>query len=384
MEWMVPLRRLDEAQQNVLRQCAAIGEQPKWVEGFAGSGKTVLLVHAIQGWLQKNPDSRVCIVVFTRALMDLIRSGLAPEFRPRIPVMTYLHFVNKDRQHYDLVVVDEVQDVPANILGAIRKRADRLLVGGDDAQSIYESGSRAGRIESVLQPDRMKLPMVYRLTRKIINVVRNILPDNNIVTATSGRMEEIQVTLAHAESWDTEMGWVWHQARRFTETGHPSVIVLPDHPVIQRFTRFVAEQEGRSLPDFPPDAWNNHDYSAVNQDFLDAGAGVCLQYLGNGHGSLEDSDARPVVYVMTYHSVKGLDFRTVFLPLLTPETRFWKDPDIDRRLFFVGATRSRRDLFMSYHGSEPHPYVQGMPAEELHKMEITASDDGDEGDVFTF
>lgn len=61
-------------------------------------------------------------------------------------------------------------------------------MGGDDDQSIYESGSRAGKIESILQPDTMKLPMVYRLTRKIINVVRNILPDNNIVTATSGRM----------------------------------------------------------------------------------------------------------------------------------------------------------------------------------------------------
>lgn len=383
MKWMVPLRRLDEAQQNVLRQCANIGDQPKWVEGFAGSGKTVLLVHAIQSYVQKNPDSRVCIVVFTRALMDLISSGLAPEFRPRIPVMTYLHFVNKDRQHYDLVVVDEVQDVPANILGVIHKRADRLLVGGDDAQSIYESGSRAEKIESILQPDRMKLPMVYRLTRKIINVVRNILPDNNIVTATSGRMEEIQVTLAHAESWEAEMTWVWHQAKRFTETGDPCVVVLPDHLVIQHFMRFVAEQDGHSLPNFPPDAWKKHDYSAINQNFLDAGAGVCLQYLGNGHGSLEVSDARPVVYVMTYHSIKGLDFRTVFLPLLTPETRFWNEPDIDRRLFFVGATRSRRDLFMSYHGREPHPYVKGMPEEELHRMEITAGDEQDD-DGFTF
>lgn len=383
MEWMVPLRRLDEAQQNVLRQCANIGDQPKWVEGFAGSGKTVLLVHAIQSYVQKNPDRRVCIVVFTRALMDLISSGLAPEFHSRIPVMTYLQFVNKDRQHYDLVVVDEVQDVPANILGAIHKRADRLLVGGDDAQSIYESGSRAEKIQSILQPDRMKLPMVYRLTRKIINVVRNILPDSNIVTATSGRMEEIQVTLAHAESWEAEMAWVWHQAKRFTETGHPCVVVLPDHLVIQRFMRFVAEQDGRSLPDFPPDAWKKHDYSAINQNSLDTSAGVCLQYLGNGHGSLEDSDARPVVYVMTYHSIKGLDFRTVFLPLLTPKTRFWKEPDIDRRLFFVGATRSRRDLFMSYHGREPHPYVQSMPEEELHKMEITAGDEQDD-DGFTF
>jgi superfamily I DNA/RNA helicase len=87
---------------------------------------------------------------------------------------------------------------------------------------------------------------------------------------------------------------------------------------------------------------------------------------------------------MTYHSIKGLDFRTVFLPLLTPETRFWQEPDIDRRLFFVGATRSRRDLFMSYHGKEPHPYVQNMPEQELHRLEIGRNDGGNDRDGFIF
>lgn len=386
MEWMVPLRRLDEAQQNLLRQCANMTEQPKWVEGFAGSGKTVLLVHAIQYFLQKNPDSKVCVVVFTHALIDLIRSGIAPDFRSRIPVMTYLHFVNHDKKHYDLVVVDEVQDVPANILNAIRQRTKVLLVGGDDAQSIYESGSRAEKIESILKPERIRLPMVYRLTRKIINVVKNILPDNHIVTATSGRMEETQVTLARANSRESELTWVWHQAKRFTETGHPSVVVLPDHSVIQGFMGFVARLEGSAAPEFRNDSFGKTDYSVANKKFLDAGAGTFLQYLGNRYGSLEDSDSRPIVYVMTYHSIKGLDFRTVFLPLLTEGTVFWRVPEIDRRLFFVGATRSRRDLFMSYHGKKPHPYVQSMPQEELHKIEIDQSDgnDGDDDNEFIF
>lgn len=382
MEWMVPLRRLDEAQQNVLRQCANMTGQPKWIEGFAGSGKTVLLVHAIQSYVQKHPNNKVCIVVFTHALIDLIRSGIAPELRRLIPVMTYLHFVNKDKEKYDLVVVDEVQDVPANILSAIHKRADKLLVGGDDAQSIYETGCRAEKIELVLQPERIMLPMVYRLTRKIINVVKTILPDNKIVSATSGRMEETQVTLAHADSSDSELTWVWHQANRFTETGHPSVVVLPDHAAIQGFMRFVAKQDDLSAPEFPLNIWKKQDYTAANQNFLKSGASVCLQYLGNGSGSLEDSDSRPIVYVMTYHSIKGLDFRTVFLPHLTPDTTFWKRPDIDRRLFFVGVTRSRRDLFMSYHGEEPHSYVQNMPEGELHRIEIGQSPQYENNDMF--
>lgn len=227
--------------------------------------------------------------------------------------------------------------------------------------------------------------MVYRLTRKIINVVKSILPNADIVTTTSGRMEEIQVTLAHANTRESELVWVWHNAKRFTETGHPSVIILSDHTAVKEFIRIAAEEEGLSEPDFPNDSWGRKtDYSVANDLFLNSSADVCLQYLGNSYGSLKTSDSSPVVYVMTYHSVKGLDFRTVFLPLLTPDTVFWSSEDISRRLFFVGATRSRRDLFMSYHGVRVHKYVEEMPQEELHKIEISQSDSFDSDDDFIF
>jgi superfamily I DNA/RNA helicase len=92
-----------------------------------------------------------------------------------------------------------------------------------------------------------------------------------------------------------------------------------------------------------------------------------MQYLGNKYGRLGDSDKRSLTYVMTYHSAKGLDFKTVFLPYLDSDQIFWhKSADVDRRLFFVAATRSRRNLFLSYSSQKPHPYVQGMPQNLLH------------------
>lgn len=388
MTWMVPLRRLDEAQQDVLRKCATTLDKPKWIEGFAGSGKTVLLVHAIQNYAVKNPDKKVCIVVFTHALKDLISSGIAPEMHGRIPVMTYLNFVNRDRNHYDLVVIDEVQDVPQKILAAIRKRSENIIVGGDDAQSIYASGSDAEEIQKTLEPERLVLPLVYRLTRKIINVVRGILPEAVIVTATSGRMEEFQVTLAHAEARSSELSWVWQQAKRLSETGDPSAIVLPNHDSIMSFMNFVATEEGLGSLEFPQDRWRRPTYDEANSKMLDTTATACLQYLGNSYGDLTLSETRPVVFVMTYHSIKGLDFKTVFLPLLTNGVQFWREDKeeaagIDRRLFFVGATRSRKDLFLSYNGDTPHQYVLSMPQSELHKIEIEL-DAADEEEVFEF
>lgn len=380
MAWMIQENNLDELQRAVLEECAAIkAERPKWIEGFAGSGKTILLVHAAQSFVDLHPDSKICIVVYTHSLIDLIRSGISPRYREFIPVMTYLHFVNVDRHSYDLVIVDEVQDIPSNILKVIRRRSNKLIVGGDDAQSIYPYGSRSEKIEEILQPDRTNLPLTYRLTRSIVRVAKNLLPDNNIVARVQERINDVQVMLAHAVSIEIELIWVWNQAKREAKAGSPSVVVLPDHAAIQSFIRIVGRHEDYPLPTFPPDRWNNHDYSLANNIFK-ARVGICLQYLGNGFGSLNDSETRPVVYVMTYHSIKGLDFMNVFLPLLTSDTVFWDDPDIDRRLFFVGVTRSRSGLFLSYHGSEPHPYVQQMPQKELRKFEITQNDDLNDDD----
>ena len=60
------------------------------------------------------------------------------------------------------------------------------------------------------------------------------------------------------------------------------------------------------------------------------------------------------VQLLTYHRAKGLEFEAVFLPrLLDRELPFRSqrsaaDPDEERRLFYVGITRARRHLFLSW------------------------------------
>ena len=75
---------------------------------------------------------------------------------------------------------------------------------------------------------------------------------------------------------------------------------------------------------------------------------------------------------MTYHSAKGLDFDTVFLPCLDEHTEINRDDALARRLFYVAATRSRRTLSISYSSARPHALIQGLPAELLDKITISA------------
>jgi superfamily I DNA/RNA helicase len=55
--------------------------------------------------------------------------------------------------------------------------------------------------------------------------------------------------------------------------------------------------------------------------------GLKFQYLGNGAGSFEDASKSSLVTVMTYHSAKGLDFKAVFIPFLTPSLEIWNYPE---------------------------------------------------------
>jgi superfamily I DNA/RNA helicase len=320
--------------------------------------------------------------VFTHALKDLIATGFEDLAR-RVPVKTYHQFLSR-QERYDLVIIDEVQDIPTEKLNAIKQLAGRVVIAGDTDQSIYDNCSTADQIESILQPRPHLLTVTHRLTKKIMDLARTILPTSQLETVSTARMQEVQVTLAEADTEQEEIEWVWSQSRRDAEPGDPAAVLLPSHRIVQEFISQVCQVEGTEPPDFPPkERFGGTDYGPANEWLAEAG--IPLRYLGNAYGDLRESDEQALTYVMTYHSAKGLDFETVFLPFLNDGQSFWwKDKEIDRRLFFVGVTRSRRNLFLSYSGARPHEYVRGMPQELLHRSSCEVRKDAEDDQDFFF
>src|SRR2546428_13792397 len=100
---------------------------------------------------------------------------------------------------------------------------------------------------------------------------------------------------------------------------------------------------------------------------------------------LKEAEAR--VTLMTLHSAKGLEFPVVFLSGLEegvfPHARSMNDPEEieeERRLCYVGLTRARERLYLSYavhrriHGygvGEPSRFLREMP--EAHLTLLNAS-----------
>jgi superfamily I DNA/RNA helicase len=124
------------------------------------------------------------------------------------------------------------------------------------------------------------------------------------------------------------------------------------------------------VPSIRDDEEWDDPFGAVNT-YL-AGHKSPLQLFGSKSGSLEESDDAKLVYLMTYHNAKGLEFPYVFLPHLTDETSLepMKNASINEeaRIFFVAATRAKERLFLSYHGM-PHAFVDALS--ELDEDTIT-------------
>ena len=95
---------------------------------------------------------------------------------------------------------------------------------------------------------------------------------------------------------------------------------------------------------------------------------IPLRYFGNNIGNLAESEKRKIVYVMTYHSAKGLDFPHVFIPGLNKDAKLDAKPkplsnlSNERTLLFVAITRTKNHLTLSYHG-EPHTLITDLPGE---------------------
>ena len=134
MAWMIREDKLDNDQKDFINV-----ESKKsgniWLKGFAGSGKSVLLVHSLKETLRREPHARIAVVVYTHSLIDMFKTGMRELSIPStIPVMTYIEFVDRNNAHFDYIFCDEVQDLPSRVLHAMSNRAGKVIVAGDSNQ----------------------------------------------------------------------------------------------------------------------------------------------------------------------------------------------------------------------------------------------------------
>lgn len=359
MEWMVPPERLDVDQQDTLDHILRMQRATLAILGAFGTGKTVLLVHAANQLVEDRPDQSIVLLGFTHALVHLMETGLSDRAKNRLQIMTHTQFLSEKGRKCDVALVDEFQDISMEDLAKIRARTNHLMVlAGDHNQSIYDHGSSLDEVKEKLRPEIRELSVVYRVAPSLVRIASRVKPDAGLEAARMGNQRDMEPLLLTCEQGEEELSWLWEHARSLAEElgpGHPTLILLPLHNDVKTFLRWVCLKEGAGEPDFPKvkryrGRWKV-DYDPANA--LLAESSIPLRYLGNGYGDLHESRSKSLVFCMTYHSAKGLDFDNVILPGLRKGAKLYRNDNIHRSLLYVGLTRSKLSLVCTYAKSDP-------------------------------
>lgn len=354
MAWMIREDQLDPDQREFINV-----ESKKsgniWVKGFAGSGKSVLLIHSLKNVLSKEPNAKIAVVVYTHSLIDMFKTGMKELNIPSsIPVMTYIEFCDKNSQNFDYIFCDEVQDLPSRVLYAMNNRSRKVIVAGDSNQSIYDTDPRwnepvvnPSQVGDIINARAFSLNMIHRLTRSIIAAVQKLLPSMNIWGAKRDlTKQDVNIRLCEASSETEEVKYIYQEAQKGANVGDTSVILLPTLNMISKFANQVLSANSKPQWNEKKNNYGKPDFGDLNRHFKNNG--IKIQFIGSGYGSLSDAERNKEAILMSYHSSKGLDFNNVFLPYLN--NSFYLHPSNANTLFMVAMTRSRKNLYLTYFG----------------------------------
>jgi len=358
-KWFVTEDRLNPEQSSFLEDID-INRQNIWIKGFAGTGKSILLVHAAKNILAQNPNSRLVIIVFTHSLIEMLNRALK-ELELNIPVITYYEFESYN-QLYDYILCDEVQDLPPDIINKMYEQSAHLVVAGDSNQSIYPEDPKwrkktvkPDEINSLIHGNEFPLTIIERLTESLFKAVKSLMKLNLAGSTIDLSKADAKITLCNATDSDSEVKYIVKQSTQVNERGYTAVILIPTHKKIIEFVNKALSSQGKPKWDSKVNNYGNTDFGDMNRHLKYHG--LKMQYVGNKYGSFKDNT--DYVVLMTYHSSKGLDFDYVYMPFCNNYLWISYNDDLAKTLFMVAMTRARMNLYITYTNS-PHYYVSSF------------------------
>jgi superfamily I DNA and RNA helicase len=136
MSWVQSRKKFDDEQNRIFDRILEDTRKSWWIKGYAGTGKTLLLTHLANEYI--NLGYECAYVTYTHALKNLVNDGLKKlgKNQNNLPIYT-VDSLNSLGKNYDLILVDEVQDLPQKKIEKLLLRSKRFIFAGDLNQSIF-------------------------------------------------------------------------------------------------------------------------------------------------------------------------------------------------------------------------------------------------------
>jgi DNA helicase-2/ATP-dependent DNA helicase PcrA len=339
------------------------------------------------------------------------------------------------RARYRAFTVDEYQDVnllQQTLLERWLGDRDDLCAVGDDYQSIY-SFTGATPEHLLAMPERfpratvVRLEENYRSTPEILGIANRLVPrlagarkvlraveppgGEPVVRAFARLPAELgslveRVTALHDEGVPHEELAVLYRINARSED-YEEALSLAGIPYQVRGGAFLARPAARATlrllrrapgsraaeavrasadaqgftEDVPDDVGDEEttrqsDLARLVRlaEELDDGTSTVANFVADLQARFGEEAQGRGVNLLTYHRAKGLEFDAVFLPNLVEGELPFKRADVEeeRRLFYVGMTRAKRHLELTWSG-KPSRFLRELGA--LREPEPVADDD---------
>lgn len=346
-KWFVDYESLDVDQKKLVNGGVfQNGQTIGLVSGPAGSGKTIILVNA----LAKANTQSVAFVSYTRSLLNLADQGLPSTVR----AMTYYQ-AQRNSAQYDLVVIDEVQDVPLQALNSIISRSAKTILAGDNFQKIFSKGADAATLSSLVNGNQHKLSRTYRLTPRAFAAASKIQPGALEGVDPSGK-SVVPIELYYTDTYDEGYELCFEMSVAEAAKRRTSAILLPNKETITNFANWMLQKAGKPKWQATSNDFGDPDFGTLNEHLKLHG--IKLQVIQNNYGDLNDAFGNNEVVLQTYHSAKGLDYQVVCLPNVSVEEA--GNRNIHRSLFYVSITRASGALIITQQKDSVSPFVKSI------------------------
>lgn len=344
---MIKESELDDDQIKVL---TATLDKSCIVSGCAGSGKSVLALIKAQR-IQKERGNDYEIIVYTKALCRYMESG-----RKALGLNNPFYYLHKWKRSWcdkqaDYIIVDEIQDFTSEeiqeFINAARKN---FFFFGDTAQSIYDGFKVTVALKDIHyllpqgnKPKESKLYNNYRLPIQVARFVQYVGVGLDPFEESTYKNAGGDDSIPHILQYESPIEQIKAIKRIIGDRLTDVAILLPLNEQVKEVGKILTSLEVNY-----EQKYNNKDPEKAKDNL-----------------EFDTSNLK----LMTYHSAKGLQFETVFLPLL--ET---SDVEAKRKALYVAMTRTYKQLYIMYSGNLPN-VLANIPAELYTQKEVEEIED---------